>query len=457
MGIALELFVLLALGFASLRIGWPIPAALLVGYLCLLSLRVTPISRKTSFPTRFGFWVALFVGIWLLMGWGYASVFDSALDTEPSGTTYRFFFDGPALAVFWGYILAGVVTLALFAAALIPAAALVSRTMFGKYDQYEGHTRDATLSALGVMLGIDQGTCLVKNGKAEVIEKPKGRLARFGGPGKLIVQEGHAVILEKNGKINRVVGSDLTWLEPFEMISMIVPLQLRTERVLVSEVVTRDRIVLEDVEVFVFHGADPGSENQRIHDGQYVYNPEILREKVWSPSGNDWRDAVKSISSRAVRDVVGRYYLEQLFPLVGDNRAGFLKNLKARIEEITEKIGVQVVVVDVGLLRVPTETRSRLLEQWIAEWDQHVDLKRAETSQKVQGHKTQARVDNIKAVSEGLKQLLGSEADPQDLVALRFIEYLEQRDEGSAPHNGSDTDALLKIQGLQALRSLRFG
>lgn len=452
MGIALELFVLLVLGFASLRIGWPLPAALMVGYLCLLSLRVTPISRKTKFPTRFGFWIALFLGICLLMGWGFTSVFDSTLDSEPSGTTYRFFFDGPALAVFWGYILAGLVTLALFAAALIPAAALISRTMFGKYEQYEGHTRDATRSALGIMLGIDQGTWQVKNGKAEVIEKPNGRLARFGGPGKLIVQQGHAIILEKNGKISRVVGSDLTWLQPFEMISMIVPLQTLTERVTVPQVVTKDRVVLDDIEIFVFHMVDPGPEEQQIKDGQFAYNQEILCRDIWSVSGNDWREAVKSIASRAVRDVVGQYNLDQIFPLADANRGALTEELRRCIDKIAHQLGVKIVAVDVGLIRIPAATEARLVDKWTADWDQRVHTVRAETDKLVQLSKATARMETIQAIAEGLRQLLSAGTDPQDLIALRYIEYLEER--AAVGPQADETDTLIKLQGIEALRNM---
>ena len=61
----------------------------------------------------------------------------------------------------------------------------------------------------------------------------------------------------------------------------------------------------------------------------------------------------------------------------------------------------------------------------------------------------------IQGISQGLKQLLGPKANPEDYIALRYIEYLEHREESSEgiPEDGVNT--LLRLQGMEALRSLR--
>ena len=51
----------------------------------------------------------------------------------------------------------------------------------------------------------------------------------------------------------------------------------------------------------------------------------------------------------------------------------------------------------------------------------------------------------------GLKQLLGPNPKPQDIIALRFIEYLDQRAEASAGLAEDDTAALMRLQSLEAL------
>ena len=78
--------------------------------------------------------------------------------------------------------------------------------IYSQYEQYKGHEREAESAAISTLLGISRGTWIISEGQPELRGKSAGSLARFGGPGTLIVPEGYAVILETKGKTPRVRG-----------------------------------------------------------------------------------------------------------------------------------------------------------------------------------------------------------------------------------------------------------
>ena len=163
----------------------------------------------------------------------------------------------------------------MLAVLLIPIGISVAHGKYGDFEQYKTHKWHATRTAIYGFLGLSKGTWEVREGKLEVLDKPDGSLARFGGPGDLIVQQGHAVILERNGKVTNVVGSGLTFLKAFERVSIVVPLYTRTEHVIVEQVMTRDRMPIQSFEFFVFHKADAGPEEERVRDRGLFFNRQI--------------------------------------------------------------------------------------------------------------------------------------------------------------------------------------
>ena len=150
---------------------------------------------------------------------------------------------------------------------------------------------------------------------------------------------------------------------------MVVPLSGRAERITVEQVATKDKVLIDEFAVIVFHKIDPGPEDERIQDGQFAYTEQKLFKNVWSTDGGDWRNTVKSIADGAVRDVVGRYDLEELMPMSDKFRDRFKEELRQAINRVTsEALGVQTTSVDVGPMQIPEEARKRLLEKWLADW-----------------------------------------------------------------------------------------
>lgn len=373
MRLALELIVTAVLVFVLLRLGWPWPILAMPLYLVAFSLGLPSLSRNAKVRSRPITLLVIFLTSAIFISWIIAEILfrpEVQAGIIDNSRFLRFLLSNNSLKIFWSAVIGLIVPSVLAAIVLVPYGLTVGQNMYSQYEQYKGHEREAAHSAIGVLLGIGRGTWIVSNGQAEIHGEAGGALARFGGPGKLIVQEGHAVILERSGRLSRVVGRGITWLEPFERISMVVPLNGRAERVTVENVATKDKVLIETVEVIVFHKIDPGPEDERVQDGLFAYAEQKLLDGVWSPGGGDWRNTVKSITDGAVRDVVGRYDLETLMPMSDKIREGFKEDLKRAINKTTSSaLGVLTTSVDIGPMKMPDEARKRLMEKWLADGD----------------------------------------------------------------------------------------
>ena len=373
MGVAIELFfVFLAFCWVA---GEGVPWTLLFvpAYLGLLTLKITPVGRKIKRTRVFMAFLTLFVFVAFGIGALAFRVLSDPVESIASSQLYEFFVDPLVLRLLWSGVIGAAVGIEVLAVLLVPIGISVAHGKYGDFEQYKAHKAQATRTAIYGFLGLSKGTWEVREGKLEVLDQPDGSLARFGGPGELIVQEGHAVILERNGNVSDVVGSGLTFLKAFERVSMVIPLHTRYEPIVVWHLASRDKVLIEEFEFLVFHRVDRGPELSQVRDGRYSYNRDILLSKVWSPSGGDWRKAVESISSRAARDVMGRYDLTEIFPLTEAIRVEFNRQLMAQINSITiGALGVEIVAVDTGKMLVSPQIEEKLVSQWTADWEQNV-------------------------------------------------------------------------------------
>ena len=160
--------------------------------------------RRIQVSTRFlvflGIFLAFAMTASMIIGRFFFSANGLAWIAEHSITT--FLLVTPALKVLWAAII-GFGLIALIAAViLIPYGQVAGQQMYSQYEQYKGHEGEAARTAINILLGISGGTWVISGGQAEVKGDPSGALSRFGGPGVVIVQEGHAAVLEISGKVS---------------------------------------------------------------------------------------------------------------------------------------------------------------------------------------------------------------------------------------------------------------
>lgn len=394
-------------------------------------------------------WAAWVVNIWAIEG---DRLLILPLQSDPALENW-----------YWSMLIA-------FSLVMVPTALIliiVGLIMMNTYlaDYYKGdYPFLPTLAAMiSVALGINKRVELVDEGKSRTLRVPSRGWAKFAGPGLLIVADGHAVALERGGTI-RIVGAGITLLKRYERSTLIVPLRSRTVVRPVANVVTRDGVIIEEFNLFVYYKVDPGS-GQPSSRSQFAYDEDNIK-KIWKLVGKNWdrvEAAMETIADTSLRDVIARYDLDEIFAarVTGPSptadqlepRQRIKDEVRAQINKVSlDYLAIEVVDVDIGEVRVPGEAKDQLLQKWVADWDQRIDTTKAETDKLVQVTKATARMQTIQAIAQGLKQLLGKDAKPEDLIALRYIEYMEKAAETGRGEDGWSTQQ--QIEAMQTFQRL---
>lgn len=307
--------------------------------------------------------------------------------------------------------------------------------------QYPGFNRfSAARYLFDVQIGVYKAQYLVAKNEIKQIRPPAGALSLLGGPGLLLVEEGHAVITMRGGRVDRIVGTGITYLKPFERPHQVVYLLGRPEKPEVTNVVTRDHIVIPKINLRVFHRLDRGDQSHK--NGDLSFEDRIIRERVWSPNAGDWRDSVSVVADGALRDVVARHPLEEVVSVGADARTRFKRELVDAMNAITARLGVTVASVDFGVMQLPPEAEQELLERGLgevkrrtiaiaaeAEHDQIVTLADAERYKKVaEAHGEHSKVlalaeaernsSMLKAEADRVQHVLAAEGEKQSRITL---------------------------------------
>lgn len=258
-----------------------------------------------------------------------------------------------------------------------------ARALLGEYDDpNKPPDPDVVRHVVDAEIGINKATWVVSEGKIKMHHPAAGKLAKFGGPGILIVEEGYAVVLTKSGKISRVVGRGLNTLLPFERPQMVVPLTTQAVRLEVHYVVTQDGGLLKVIEGLVFCKLDAGRRN-RDSDARYPFDDELILNKVWSPKGGDDAkeavSAVKPISESALRQVVSRHTLHEFFDNFEQTRMKIRDELVVEANQITDPfLGFRIIAAAIDKIEMPEETEQKLWQRWAVVKDEHIKEKEAE-------------------------------------------------------------------------------
>ncbi len=350
--------------------------------------------------------------------------------------------------------------------ALLVLTPLFSMSMFSAnwlLGQYPGFNRlSAARYLFDVQLGIHKAHFLVTENKIQQVRPPAGALSALGGPGFLVVEEGHALITMRGGRVERIVGTGITYLKPFERPHQVVYLMGRGELCEIKNVVTRDHIVIPEIKLRAFHRLERG--NQSHTNGQLSFEDRIILERVWSPNGSsgDWRDSVKSVADGALRDVVARHPLEEVVSVGADARARLKRELIEAMNQITTRLGVTILSVDFGAMELPHAAEQELLARGLSEvkrrtiaiqaeaqHDQIVTLADAERYKKmVEAHgersakitlaEAERNAAMLKAESDRAQQIAGAEAQKQSKITV-------SEGEREAKFNEAEAEKIMRL------------
>jgi len=219
---------------------------------------------------------------------------------------------------------------------------------------------------------------------------------------------------------------------------------LQVKELLLKQAFTRDMIPI-DVNLTLFY---------RMYAAG---NPAPISKDVIEAiqTVDDWRAATERQALFILRDVTAMNDFDDLFhstdPTVAPLRL-IEQTVHNRLRLAAEQWGVEVTGVQLGAIEIPESIGKQLVEIKRAELDRRIDITRAETAKLVKVTEATARMQTILAIAQGLKQVLGEDARPEDLIALRFIEYLENRAETVIGTGEDDLETLLKLQSQEVPR-----
>jgi len=346
---------------------------------------------------------------------------------------------------------------------------------------------------------------IVKNGGQDIT--PKGEkypLRRIGGPGSIVLYNDTALVLEKGGRLTRVIiQPSFVTLDRFEKIHSTIDLRPRHWEMSVSAL-SKEGIPLTckvDVRFQIADNGQPPTDKVIYPtDPQTVLKAATstwVREAERFEDKMDWTGRVIiSNTEGTLRSILARTPLDDLVPMtLTPSEAGTeeeqavlsvirtharldaftpfefkpLKNRATRaqprsriqnklhqsLEASAPGLGVKITGVDLGEIAVKPEVTQQWQDLWRTVWrkwtTEQIGKGKAERIQILEAAKIQAQVELLTKVSAAMEQL-GKDKMPfsASAVALRFIESLGQVEEPS-----EWTQIYLPTHSLKTLEQLK--
>lgn len=274
----------------------------------------------------------------------------------------------------------------------------------------------------------------VRNNKIENIGSSAS--PKQGGPGVLTVDEGYAAVLERGGRISRVVGAGVFFLEQGEIVTMPVALYARSLTINVKNVLTRDQMRFEKITVvarhcvqgacdFAAHGTKPSDAKTK----NFELLEAIIRSKIWTPEHSDYTKTIEAYVTSQVRDLAGEEYFEDLYVGGVGARKTLIRTLRERVSNKMRAQGIEIESLNITEIELEERMVKALQDRKHAELDRQVKIARAQTRRDAiiiqQDAKTALRDALLRQIADPLRDknrgvILDSE------IAVRYIEAIER-------------------------------
>ncbi|MFN8458976.1 MAG: hypothetical protein U0401_30715 [Anaerolineae bacterium] len=336
---------------------------------------------------------------------------------------------------------------------------------------------DATVNIMLLILGINVPYILIENGQA-VITKEASKLGVMAGLGHLLIKQGNVVVLERGGKITRIVNAGTVNLRPLETIRNIFALNVQSspaETTKIEHVLTKDRIPLTITLKMSFQIEPAGEADKRdesrlmpkgegltpkLDDGLYqVYEGTVRKAALMSQrvtfeqnryatcednicqdiQVTTWQKVAGSAPEGELRDHIMSHRFDELFQLDNSspddkpearvNKRKIYDIEQAILKDIKPKkvvaLGVLVRGVDIVKIEFSKDAEHLLFNHWGAPWRQEIDLIGVET--KVHGGLLEAQkdVEITDFKTQALIMLARAEVQKRQLEAQGRVDVAE--------------------------------
>ncbi|MFQ5576325.1 MAG: SPFH domain-containing protein [Anaerolineae bacterium] len=391
-----------------------------------------------------------FIALSVVIAGVVASVYFSATQPEAGSADYltRLFAKGWALAV--GGAASAVVTgLFLFFVLYTSAIELLAS------NTDEGVTVWQALKLhFSLVFGINYDWIVISEGKI-IKTKPKGALKELGGPGRVIVTPGNAVIMQKGSGITRVCGAGTFLSRKKEKPAHIFDLKPQFAVHMLEDVVTKDQIPLKielGVGYQIARAKDP-SAAKLLEDNSGIYNiaEQTIRDAVFkNTAGGGWRGLAEGAAGNSLRDQIMARNLNELFDR--DTKSGAPPVKSRAISQIEEDIkttmntfapdrGVEITTIDIRKIILPKRVRE-------AVYMRVSSTAEAEAIERIEEQRNAARGNLVTNILNSIASLSGGSVGPTEIQLATTFARITQR---------ALTDDILGHQYVKALERLAEG
>jgi regulator of protease activity HflC (stomatin/prohibitin superfamily) len=276
-------------------------------------------------------------------------------------------------------------------------------------------------------------------------EHASSPLARFGGPGNVIIYGDSGAFLERCGRFTRVAGPGIIFLQRFEHIRETFDLRSQ-ERTDAVSALTKDGIpVRSEVQVRLQIARPPASLAPPTPDIPHPIYKRALdlagRCHLHAVNVDDGSESVARWSDRAsgtggtMRALIAGYRLDELLEPHApeqDPHRQISQQLFDKVNDSARGFGAQVLEVRMGTPE-PTldEVKKERIVSWQAAWKSRVHTEEARGKAEAVREKGLARahaqIEMIQTLTREFQELVEQDmALSAQFVALRFIEALRQ-------------------------------
>jgi len=278
---------------------------------------------------------------------------------------------------------------------------------------------DAIRSMTAVMLGTNQEWLVISEGK-RARTNAKGLLKKLGGPGKVIIDPGNAVIFQRGGKISRIAGPGVVLTKKAEVIREIFDLRNQFVLKTVEDVITADQIpltIVMGIPYRIERAKNPDAPGVlKDNKGGFPVEEKTLLTAIYENTAGKWSGLAAGAPTVQLRDQIMTRTLNDLFTHSGDPNPREIKAIEEAIKAAVDKFagnkGVEILGADIREIHMPKEMEA------------------AYTQSRAEERKNQAAADLLQQVLETVAQRAdqSGHAELELAMAKSFIDVLKLSD-----------------------------
>jgi regulator of protease activity HflC (stomatin/prohibitin superfamily) len=268
--------------------------------------------------------------------------------------------------------------------------------------------------------------------------RQKEPLLKIGGPGRLMVFGGAALVTELNGRFHRVLGPGRHTLVRFEYPRSIVDLRPQERELSDIKITTSDGIELTTSLTITFQVSR--GEKKPTRQNPFPYEEEAVRRAAYTetnqPDGSiaGWDSLPMLLTSGQLKAIVAEERLDELIlsdPNGIDVHRRLQMEMERRAKAAVRQFGITIRGTRLGVLELPEPVENQRKRYWQAHWNTQRMLQKADGEVEVlESHeiaRAEAEAIMLRAIAEGLQRSrrAGRDVSSRELVALRLIESLE--------------------------------